>query len=101
MKEDDDWIPLESIDDNQKIWVGTKVRLFGIGLKVEDKSDDYNDYLVSYIYDNNEFLQLTNLSQGEAGNIICVIIMDKPNHYSLGKTLKEILGVQNTFVLFE
>ncbi|OAB45253.1 hypothetical protein [Paenibacillus glacialis] len=97
----DGWIPLEELNDSQYIWAGTKVRLYGVGLNVKDKAEDYYDYLLSYIYDNNEYLQLTNLSHGEAGNIICVIKKDQPNQYSLGRTLKEMMGIKDTYVLFE
>ncbi|MFC4776104.1 hypothetical protein ACFO9Q_04905 [Paenibacillus sp. GCM10023252] len=95
------WIFLEELDDNYKIWAGTRVRLFGVGLNVKEKSEDYYEYLVSYIYDNNEYLQLTNLSRGEAGNIICVISKDIPNHYSLGKNLKKMLDTSMTYVLLD
>lgn len=95
------WKHLINISNDEKIWVGTKIRLFNVGLNVTDKEHNYYDYLISYIYDNNDFLQLTNLSQGEAGNILCVIPIDKPNHYSLGKSLKEMVGLENTYVLYE
>ncbi|WP_370452538.1 hypothetical protein [Lysinibacillus sp. SGAir0095] len=72
-----------------------------MGLNVKDTKDDYFEYLVSYIYDNEEFLQLTNLSPGEAGNIICILEKDLPNYYALGKTLKKMMGLENTFVLEE
>ena len=35
-----------------------KVRLYGVGLNVEDKADDYLEYIVSFIYGNDEFMQL-------------------------------------------
>ena len=95
------WIPLKNIKNGEKVWVGTKVRLYNVGLNVENKQDDYYDYLVSFIYGNNEYLQLTNLSQGEAGNIICVLQKDLPNHYATAKTLKHMIGLENSFVLFE
>ncbi|CAH1193919.1 IS1595 family transposase ISBwe1 [Paenibacillus auburnensis] len=95
------WIPLANIEDDYKIWAGTKVRLFNVGLNVKGEIADYYDYLVSYIYANDDYLQLTNLSEGEAGNIICVIKKDKPNHYALGKTLKDMMGIENAFVLME
>ncbi|HEX3047111.1 MAG TPA: hypothetical protein VHY08_20325 [Bacillota bacterium] len=94
------WISLKTIEDNEKIWAGTRVRLYDVGLKVKDKKDDYYEYIVSYIYGNDEYLQLTNLSPGEAGNIICIIKKDLPNHYSTGKTLKEMMDVEKSFVLF-
>ncbi|MGM1047780.1 hypothetical protein SAMN05661091_2930 [Paenibacillus uliginis N3/975] len=99
--ETDVWIPLINIEDDRKIWVGTKVRLYNVGLNVKDKSLDYYDYLVSNIYDNNDYLQLTNLSKGEAGNIICVIKKDSLHHYALGKSLKEMMESENTYVLLE
>lgn len=96
-----DWIPLINISDDEKIWAGTKLRLYNVGLNVRNKQNDYYDYLVSFIYDNQEYLQLTNLSNGKAGNILCVIRKDNPNHYSLGKSLKEMVGLENTCVKFE
>ena len=45
-----------------------------MGLNVEDRNDDYYKYLVSYIYKNTEFLQLTNLSPGEAENVLKGVI---------------------------
>jgi hypothetical protein len=95
------WIPLKDVKDEDKIWPGSKVRLYNVGLNVSKKSDDYYDYLVSYIYGNHEFLQLTNLSQGEAGNILCVVKKDLPNHYSLGKTLKVMIDNNDCYVFFE
>ncbi|TCN01323.1 hypothetical protein EV294_101777 [Paenibacillus sp. BK033] len=38
------WIPLRNISDDEKIWIGTKVRLYNVGLNVIDKADDYYDY---------------------------------------------------------
>ncbi|MCR2804268.1 hypothetical protein NQZ67_10280 [Paenibacillus sp. SCIV0701] len=93
------WIPVRNISDDEKIWSGTKVRIYHVGLKVTDMNDDYYEYLVSFIFDNNEHLQLTNLTQGKAGNILCVLKKDTPNHYALGKTLKDRIGLENTFVL--
>ncbi|WP_172198718.1 hypothetical protein [Saccharibacillus qingshengii] len=92
------WVPLEKLQDMDPIWAGTTVRLYGVGLHVTDKSEDYYDYLVSYIYDNNEYLQLTNLSPGKAGNIICVIQMDQPHYYARAGNLKERIGIENTYV---
>jgi len=90
------WIPLSEIDDNIKIWAGSRIRLYGIN----DNAEDYYEYLVSFIYANSEYLQLVCLSQGEAGNIICVLKKDLPNAYALGKELKYMMGITNTFIAF-
>ena len=92
------YTPISQLNDNAKIWSGTIVRLYNIGLNVSDNSKDYYEYLISEIYGNNEYLQLTCLSQGEAGNIICVLKKDLPNHYALGKELKRMMDIENTFI---
>ena len=92
------WIPISQLSDDAKIWSGIIVKLYNVGLNVSDKSKDYYEYLISEIYGNNEYLQLTCLSQGEAGNIICVLKKDLPNYYALGKELKRMMDIENTFI---
>ncbi|MDQ0360768.1 hypothetical protein [Breznakia pachnodae] len=94
----ENWIPIKDISDDMIIWSGSKVRLFNV-FEESKKEDTYLEYLVCYIYGNNDYLQLTCLSQGEAGNIICVIKKDKPNHYSTGKELKRMMDIDNSYVL--
>jgi len=55
--------------DDTQIWSGTIVRVFG----VNNCKEDFYDYIVSFIYDNTDYLQLTCLTQGEGGNILCVL----------------------------
>lgn len=92
------WIPLSKLDDDIKVWAGANIRLYKVGLNDVEELDDYYEYLVSFIYDNSEYLQLVCLSKGEAGNIICVLKKDFPNHYALGKELKYKMGITNTFI---
>lgn len=94
----ENWISIKDISDDMIIWSGSKVRLYNV---FEGYKDKYLEYLVCYIYDNNDYLQLTCLSQGEEGNIICVIKKDKPNHYSTGKELKRMMDIDNSFILVE
>lgn len=44
---------------------------------------------------------LTNLTTGKAGYIICVIEKELPNNYALGRTLKQRIGLENTYFRFE
>jgi|SRR5699024_8181076 len=83
----DDWIPIKEISDDSQIWSGTKVRVFG----VNNYEKEFYDYIVSNIYDNNEYFQLTCLSRGEAGNIICVLQKEPRSNYVLGKELKRMM----------
>ena len=95
------WIPISELRDDEKIWAGNRIRLYNVGLTIKDKTDDFYEYLVSFVYGNEQVLQLTCLSQGEAGNIICVINKDIPNHYALGAELKRMMDMDNTFINLE
>lgn len=82
------WVPLKDIADDEKIWSGTIARIYdGIS-----RQDHFYDYMVTFIYDNTEYLQLSCLSQGEGGNIICVLKREPGRNYSTGKELKRMLG---------
>lgn len=95
------WMPLSNVDDEEEIWAGARVRLYNVGMNREDKENDFYECIISYTYDNNNYLQLTNLTTGKAGYIICVIEKELPNNYALGKTLKQRIGLKNTYFRFE
>ncbi|AKR36462.1 hypothetical protein bcgnr5383_35650 [Bacillus cereus] len=95
------WMPLSTVDDDEEIWVGARVRLYNVGMNREDKENNFYEYIISYIYDNTNYLQLTNLTTGKAGYIICVIEKELPNNYALGRTLKQRIGLENTYFRFE
>ena len=86
------WIPMEEIQDQEPIWAGTKIRIY---------QEPPLEYLLSYIYGNSNELQLTCLTQGEAGNIGGVITKDLPNHYVLAQTLKTFLTGVYSEICFE
>lgn len=123
------WIPMDQLQDQQPIWAGTRIRMVEISpytLKPsmeqtepmkrtertedpeqpmvqhkEDHEEQYTEYLLSYIYGHSDALQLTCLTQGEAGNIGGVIPKDLPNQYALAQTLKTWLTGVYSEVLFE
>ncbi|WP_136479696.1 hypothetical protein EPD62_002215 [Acetivibrio thermocellus] len=92
------WIPISEISDDTQIWSGTIVRVFG----VNNCKEDFYDYIVSFIYDNTDYLQLTCLTQGEGGNILCVLKTEPNSNYSLGRELKRMMddGTNSVFVNF-
>lgn len=52
------WIPLINIWDEEKIWLGTRVRLYNVDLTlVEDSKDNYYECLISSIYEIETHLQ--------------------------------------------
>lgn len=95
------WIPLSNIKDDEEIWAGARVRLYDVGLNSSDKEKDYYEFIISYIYDNNDHLQLTNLTPGKAGYVTFVLEKDLPNNFGLGKTLKYLIGLENAYIKFE
>ncbi|NMD72721.1 hypothetical protein HHO41_21065 [Bacillus sp. DNRA2] len=97
-----DWISVKEIADDTRIWSGTIVRIFRGALNEDNCEDSYYDYIVSFIYDNTDYLQLTCLSQGEGGNIVCVLQTEPNSNYSLGRELKRMMddGKDSVFVNF-
>ncbi|MDM5278194.1 hypothetical protein QUF95_12410 [Paenibacillus silvae] len=105
------WIPIDHIQDQEPIWAGTRIRMFefspnGVEQNEQkqnkaERSEQYMEYLLSYIHGNSDELQLTCLTQGEAGNIGAVVSKDLPNHYTLAQTLKAMLAGTYSEVLFE
>jgi len=69
---------------------------------VNNCKEDFYDYIVSFIYDNTDYLQLTCLTQGEGGNILCVLKTEPNSNYSLGRELKRMMddGTNSVFVNF-
>ncbi|WP_322536081.1 hypothetical protein [Bacillus altitudinis] len=96
------WITVQEVEDDTQIWAGTVVRVFTEELNKDNLEGNFYDYIVSFIYDNNEYLQLTCLTQGEGGNIVCVLQTEPNSNYSLGKELKRMMddGTNSVFVKF-
>ncbi|MGI1832187.1 MULTISPECIES: hypothetical protein [Bacillus] len=97
-----DWITVQEVEDDTQIWAGTVVRVFTEELNKDNLEGNFYDYIVSFIYDNNEYLQLTCLTQGEGGNIVYVLQTEPDSNYSLGKELKRMMddGTNSVFVKF-
>ncbi|MDN4638097.1 hypothetical protein [Bacillus sp. AN2] len=97
-----DWISVQEVEDDTQIWAGTVVRVFKEELNKDNLEGNFYDYIVSFIYDNNEYLQLTCLTQDEGGNIVCVLQTEPDSNYSLGKELKRMMhdGKNSVFVKF-
>lgn len=95
------WISINEIADGQKVCAGMIVRLYNVGLNVPNRTEDYYDYLISYVFANDQYLQLVNLSLGEAGNILCILEKELPHYHALGKTLKHMVGVEDTYLLVD
>jgi len=89
------------LTDRDDLTIGLIIRLEG-GASSLPQGLRFYDYIVSFIYDNNDFLQLTCLAQGEGGNIICILQREPNTNYSLGIELKRMMddGTNLVFVNF-
>lgn len=56
-------IPLKDLSDDHEFWHGNIFRQFNVGLNVEDKSQDYYDYMLADIPGNYEYMLLTNVTR--------------------------------------
>ncbi len=72
------WMPLSNVDDEEEIWAGARVRLYNVDMNREDKENNFYEYIISYIYDNNNYLQLTNLTRGKCR--LCYLLSLKKNY---------------------
>lgn len=91
------WMLIDNLQDDEKIYLGECIRFYNTEKSIEDRcalpcgKDDYLDYIVSEIYDNCEYFQLTCLTEGEGGNITCVLKRDNGGCFVTGKEIKRML----------
>jgi len=92
-----DWRLIDSIQDDEKIYTGTCIRLYNTAKSFTEQcalpcgKDDALDYIVSEIYGNCDYFQLICLTEGEVGNITCVLKRENGNHFVTGKEIKRML----------
>lgn len=91
------WVLIDEIKDDEKIYKGVGVRFYNTAKGLEEQcclpcgKDGHLDYIVTQVYDNTEYFQLTCLSEGEIGNITCVLLRDNGNYFVTGKEIKRML----------
>jgi hypothetical protein len=91
------WMLIENIKDNDKIFKGACIRFYNTAKSITEHralpcgEDDPIDYIISAIYNNSEYYQLTCLTQGEGGNITCVLKRENGSYFVTGKEIKRML----------
>lgn len=95
--------PLIEIGDTEEFWPGTRIRLYRVGLNVQNEEDDFYEYML--IHDNQTHFIAANVSDKagryKAGNVIChVKILENVGRIvATGKALKHSFGTDNTFLV--
>ncbi len=87
------WKQIEDLKDDDKIYSGALIRFYNKEKAIGEAASlpiNPTDYIISEIYGNNDYLQLTCISQGEGGNIGSVL-KSLNGHYTLGAEIKRML----------
>ncbi|WP_341224509.1 hypothetical protein [uncultured Arcticibacterium sp.] len=87
--------PLQDIDPNQEFWPGTKLRELNVGMNVEDKSEDFYDYILAYANWDSGSMMIVNITENnsKAGSVYSGVI---PIRTDLGKAIVTKAGFQHT-----
>ena len=92
--------PLKIIPDNQEFWKGTRFRQYGVGLNVENKEDDFYEYMLAEIPGEREFMLLTCVEGFKSGSALALVKteLDKSKFIVNGKAIKYSMGTENTYL---
>lgn len=93
-------IPLIEIDSQHDFWRGDRFRQFGMGLNVP-KDEDYYEYMLADIPGDREHMLLTCVEGYKAGCALGFVKISNDDSKIVvkGKTIKEFMGTQNTFIV--
>ena len=96
-------IPLSEIDDEQEFWLGSRFRIYGIGLNVPDPADDFYEYMLAQVPGNSESMLAVNVRGAKAGFALAYVKTApiKGRFVVNGAALKYSFGTDNTFWLAE
>ncbi len=99
----DGLIPLIEIDDNKQFWKGTRFRVHGVGLNVENQADDYYEYMLAEIPGERDSMLITCVVGYKSGSALGFVktSADKSQFSVSGKGLKEAVGTENVYLVIE
>ena len=93
-------LPLKDINDEKEFCKGTRFRQYGIGLNVDDKNDDFYEYMLAEIPSERNFMLLTCVEGYKSGSALALVktIEDKTKFIVNGKAIKYSMGIENTYL---
>ena len=94
-------IPLKDIQDGDEFFVGTRLRIFNVGLNVADKSDDFYEYMLAEISANKEYMALINIVGHKSGSVLAhvKIKLGQNKIVTTGQALKFSVGTKDTYLI--
>jgi hypothetical protein len=96
-------IAFEKIPNEQEFWKGTRFRQYEIGLNVENKEDDFHEYMLAEIPGEREYMLLTCVVGYKSGSALALVKTsdDKSKFIVLAKAIKYSMGIENIYLLQE
>lgn len=96
-------IPLKDVNDEIEFWKGTRFRIYGIGLNVENKNDDFYEYMLAEIPVERAFMLLTCVEGYKSGSTIALVktSQNKSKFIVKCKEVKFSIGIENVYLIDE
>ena len=93
-------IPLKDIKDKTEFWKGTRFRHYEIGLNIENKKDDFYEYMLAEIPGEKDFMLLTCVEGYKSGSALALVKtqINKTKLIVTAKAMKFSMGIENTYL---
>lgn len=95
--------PLKDIHDKDEFYIGTRFRIYNVGLNVSDKKDDYYEYMLAEIPGEKEYMLITNVVGHKSGSALALVKTKKSQikFITTGQALKFSMGTDNVFIILD
>ena len=95
--------PLAEIPDDEEFWKGTRFRQYEIGLNVENKEDDFYEYMLAEVPGESEYMLLTCVEGSKSGSALALVKTseDKSKFIVTSKAVKYSMGIENIYLIKE
>lgn len=95
--------PLAEIPDDEEFWKGTRFRQYEIGLNVENKKDDFYEYMLAELPGESEYMLLTCVEGYKSGSALALVKTseDKSKFIVTSKAVKYSMGIENIYLIKE
>lgn len=90
------WILIDYLKDDERIYKGTCIWFYDTDKGLAEHcalpvNDIPLDYMITEAFGDGKHFQLTCLTEGEAGNITCVLKRENSTYFVTGKEIKRML----------
>ena len=96
-------IKLTEVKDSDEFYLGSRFRIYNVGLNVSDESDDFYEYMLAEIPGEKEHMLLTNIVGHKSGNVLAYVKTKRESNSFVvtAKDVKFSIGTKNTYLISE